>query len=189
MRAFLGIRLPESVRNALKDLQNELAASRADVKWVSAGNLHVTVKFLDEISEAQRQAIEAMLQRIAAWQEPFLLSVGLLGAFPSVDSPRVIWVGLTEGRERLARLVEVIEREGTAIPLRREERPFSPHLTLGRVRSSRHRAMLTERLRAISWQPLAPWRVDAVTLYQSVLTPAGPRYAVLADIPLGASSP
>ena len=189
MRAFLGISLPENVRNTLKALQDELAAARADVKWVLPEQLHVTLKFLDEVSDDQRRALESLLRRIAVDEEPFLLGMGGLGAFPSLESPRVIWVGLTEGHERLARLAEVIGREGAALQLRREERPFSAHLTLGRVRSSRGVAALTQRLRATSWQPPAAWRVDAVTLYQSVLTPAGARYTVLADIPLGASSP
>ena len=184
MRAFLGIALPRGVQQSLAALQGELATSHADVKWVEPPNLHVTLKFLDEISEAQRRTIEALLARVAGREESFLLGLGAVGAFPSVESPRVIWVGLTEGKERVAHLAERIEQESSAILLRREERPFSAHLTLGRVRSPRGRGALTQRLRAAMWQPPPPWSVSTVTLYQSVLRSDGPRYTVLADVPL-----
>lgn len=185
MRAFLGLALPDAVRASLDALQRELAASQADVKWVSHEHLHVTLKFLDEISEAQRQAVEALLARVARREEPFSLSLKGLGAFPSVAAPRVIWVGLAQGSEVVARIAAAIEQEGAAIPLRREERPLSPHLTLGRVRSSQNRQALAQRLRETAWKPPSPWRVSTVTLYQSVLSPAGARYTVIADIPLG----
>jgi 2'-5' RNA ligase len=71
-----------------------------------------------------------------------------------------------------------------AIPLRKEERAFSPHITLGRVRSPRGRQALVEELRTVSWEPPPPWRVSSVTLYQSLLHPAGPQYTILADLPL-----
>ena len=184
MRAFLGIALPKSVQESLAALQGELATSRADVKWVEPANLHLTLRFLDEISDAQCHAIEALLARIATHEEPFSLRLEGVGAFPSVDAPRVIWVGLAEGREVVARMAAAIEQEGAAIPLRREERPFSSHLTLGRVRSPKQHDALTQRLRTTMWQLPPPWRVSKLTLYQSVLSPAGPRYTVLADIPL-----
>ncbi len=184
MRAFLGLSLPEDVRASLAALQRALAASQADVKWVEPPNLHVTLTFLDEISDAQRHAIERLVARVAGHEEPFLLGLGSLGAFPSLESPRVVWVGLTEGSARLARLAEAIEREGGAISLGRGERSFAPHLTLGRVRSPRRRDALAQQLRTAAWQPPAPWRVTAVTFYQSILTANGPRYAMLAEVPL-----
>ena len=184
MRAFLALSLPDDVRQSLASLQRELAASEADVKWVEPSNLHVTLKFLDEISEAQRQTVEALLVRMAGREEPFGLGLGGVGAFPSIESPRVVWVGLTEGKERVSRLAEQIEQESSAILLRREDHPFSPHLTLGRVRSPRGRAVLTQHLRTTSWQPPPPWNVSTLTLYQSLLSPAGPHYTVLADVPL-----
>ena len=185
MRAFLGIALPKSAQQSLAVLQGELATSRADVKWVEPATLHLTLKFLDEISDAQCHAIEVLLARIASREEPFSLRVEGVGAFPSVGAPRVIWVGLAEGKEIVARIAGAIEQEGDALALRREERPFAGHLTLGRVRSSRNRQALTQCLRATVWKSPPPWRVSTLTLYQSVLSPAGPSYAVLADVPLG----
>lgn len=184
MRAFIAIALPEHVRSSLARLQGELAQSGADVKWVSQAQLHLTLKFLDEITEEERQAVEALMGRLAGREAPFQLGLAELGAFPSVSAPRVVWVGLSEGKEAAARIAQAIEDGGRTIGLRREERPFSPHLTLGRVRSPRRRETLMQRLRAVAWQPPAAWRVSSLTLYQSVLRPDGPQHTILAESPL-----
>lgn len=194
MRAFIGIALPDGVRTRLAILQQQLDASRADVKWVEPSNLHVTLKFLDEITQEQRLTVEALLGRVAGHERAFILELGHAGAFPSIDAPRVVWVGLEQGKETVVRLAQAIEREGQAIPLRRarpgtgpsragEERPFAAHVTLGRVRTPRNRAALTQRLHETDWQPPASWYVTALTLYQSVLSSAGSRYSVLAEVP------
>ena len=186
MRAFLAIQLPEEIRVELVQLQRVLAGAGVDVKWVDAEQLHVTLKFLGEVSDADGEAIRVLLRRVAEAARPITLRLQALGAFPSIAAPRVIWVGITEGAEPLARLVEAIEQGGAAIPLRREERAFSAHVTLGRVRSPRGLQALVHQLQTITWPSLPPWQARAVTLYQSVLTPAGPRYTVLAEGPLGA---
>lgn len=186
MRTFIAVELPQTVRAALAKVQEALALAQADVKWVEEDNLHVTMRFLGEITEEQRQAIESLLKRIADHEESFILGLREVGAFPSLAAPRVVWVGLGEGKEPVARIAQRIEEEGGAIGLRREERPFATHITLGRVRSSRRRMALAQLLRETKWEPPSPWRVTSITLYQSVLGPGGPRYTVLADIPLWA---
>jgi len=188
MRAFLGLSLPEEIRESLHRLQRDLSESQADVKWVEAGNLHVTLKFLDEITEEQRRDVEALLTRLASKESVFTLGVEEVGAFPSMSAPRVVWVGLSEGRDTVARIAQRIEEEGCAIGLRREERPFAAHLTLGRVRSSRRRQELTQRLQRVTWKPPAPWFVTSVTLYQSLLSSSGPTYHVLVEVPLRSQS-
>lgn len=188
MRAFLAVSLPADVRASLAVLQRGLAHSNADVKWVEPENLHVTLRFLGEITEEQRLALEALLERLAPREEPFVLGLEGIGAFPSLGSPRVFWVGLSTGRETAARIAGAIEREGATILLEKAERPFAAHVTLGRVRSPRHRPALVQRLRETSWRAPDPWRVSALTLYQSVLGPGGPRYTVLAEVPLGGRS-
>ncbi|MBI3321626.1 MAG: RNA 2',3'-cyclic phosphodiesterase [Candidatus Omnitrophica bacterium] len=184
MRAFIGIALPDDIRGALAVLQQELAGAQADVRWVLASHLHVTLKFLGEMTDAQRQAVEALLERVAARESAFLLGLSGAGAFPSIQAPRVVWVGLSEGREAVARIGQAIEDEIRLIGLRREDRPLTPHLTLGRVRSSKRRSALTQRLQESAWEVPSPWRVTSLTLYQSVLGSAGPRYTVLAEVPL-----
>ncbi len=184
MRAFLAIPLPDDARAALTVLQRDLAGSGADVKWVEPDHLHVTVKFLDEISDQQRRDVEALLHRIAAHEAPCRLSLKEVGAFPSIVAPRVVWVGVDEGRDAVIRLAQRLEREGQAIGLRRQERPFAAHVTIGRVRSPRGQEALARRLRETAWQPPAAWPVTSLRLYQSDLSGSGPRYTVLAEVPL-----
>ena len=184
MRGFVAIALPDEIRAALASVQQDLAKSQADVAWVSPANLHVTLKFLDEISDEQARAVTALLQRIAGREASFALSLSGVGAFPSREAPRVVWVGLSEGNEIIARIAEEIEREGAALALPKEMRTFSPHLTIGRVRSPQHRAALVQALATAAWQPPEPWEASSLILYQSVLRADGPRYSVVAEVPL-----
>ena len=137
MRAFLGIRLPEPVRTALAAVQRELASAQADVKWVEPNNLHVTLKFLAEMTDEQQRAVEGLLGRIASREAPFQLGFTAMGAFPSMHAPRVLWVGLGQGKDVVMRIAQTIEQEGAALSLPQEERPFASHVTIGRVRSPR----------------------------------------------------
>lgn len=184
MRAFIAVTLPDDIRASLSAVQGQLAASAADVKWVAGDALHVTLKFLGEITDGQRQAVEDMLRHVAGGVAPFEMRLAGVGAFPSVAAPRVVWVGIVEGREALSQLADAIEREREPLRLPGERRPFAAHVTLGRVRSPTRRQVLTEQLRAAAWHPPAPWRVTSLALYQSTLTPSGPTYTVLATIPL-----
>src|SRR3989338_10233288 len=101
MRAFLAIELPEAVRARLAALQRDLASAKADVKWVDPNHLHVTMRFLGEIAEPQRQAVAVLIERVAGATAPMRLQLVELGAFPSPSAPRVLWVGIQEGREAL----------------------------------------------------------------------------------------
>lgn len=189
MRAFVALELPTSVRGVLAALQRELAHSCADVKWVEPKQLHVTLKFLGEITDDQRRSIEVLLRDVCACEQPFILGLEKVGAFPTVEAPRVIWVGISKGKEVVMRLAEAIEQKDARIPLHREGRAFAAHVTLGRVRSPRRQPALAQQLRSVHWQPLDVWSVTSVRLYQSILSAAGPQYHVLADVPLGTTAP
>ena len=184
MRAFIAVGLPDEVRDALAGLQRQLDASRADVKWVEPANLHLTLKFLADLTEAQRAGMDALLRQIADRQPKFVMRLGALGAFPTLTAPRVVWVGCEEGQEPLIRMAQQVEAGAAALNLPREERPFAAHLTIGRVRSPRGRADLVRAIRTVSWTPPAAWPVTALTLYQSVLSSRGPTYTALAEVAL-----
>ncbi len=183
MRAFIALTLPEQVRRSLTALQHQLADAGADVKWVSPEQLHVTLKFLGEIPPPAPDAVESLLGQVAAQTSSFLAAAGPVGAFPSVRAPRVIWVGLTDGREQAIRLAQAIEAAGvSAAGWKKEERPFAAHITLGRVCSPRGRAALTANMERGGWEAPPPWRVEHVTLYQSVLRSSGSQYTPLAEL-------
>lgn len=184
MRGFIALSLPPSVRTALHQLQDRLAGTDADVAWVRPAQLHLTLKFLDDITPAQAEQVQAKLAAAAAAQAPFRCCLSGLGAFPSPQAPRVIWVGVTEGREEVMRLAEGIERHAAALGLRQETRAFSAHVTLGRVRSNPKRAAL-QRALTETWEGPEAWDVTSVQLYQSVLNPTGAVHTLLADCPFG----
>lgn len=187
MRAFIAIELPDAVRSELARLQAELARAQADVKWVEEGNLHVTMRFLGEITQAQRQAVESLLLKVARSRAPIEAALSVVGTFPERGMPRVIWVGIGQGADELSRLAEEIERGLAALPISNEERRFVAHVTLGRVRSPRAGDVLRRRLTQIRWTPPAPFWIERVTLFQSTLGGAGPVYTALGRFPLTAA--
>lgn len=188
MRAFIALRLPEEIRASLKALQQELAAAGADVKWVEPHNVHVTLKFLDEITELQRQAVVQRLRGIGAATPPFVAQLAQPGAFPSWSAPRVIWIGIEPGDQPMSALAAQIDEAAGGMGIAKEPRPFTAHVTIGRVRSARGLRELSAKIRGLRWQPPNPWMVSTVTLYQSRLSASGPTYAVLDEIPLGSSA-
>ena len=189
MRAFLGIALPASLRQLLVEVQRTLAEAGTDVRWVQPECLHVTLRFLGEINEVQRIAIERIGARIGSSQGPFQLGLGSVGAFPTLDAPRVIWMGIDQGRDVVTQLMEHIEKKlRQVLAPSQEEHAFIPHVTLGRVRSPRSSRILSRHLQTVPWRVPPPWSVSALTLFQSVLSSAGPRYTVFSEFSLEDSS-
>src|SRR3990167_8149754 len=137
IRSFVAILLSDETRQAAASLIDSLRPVGRRVSWVKAENLHLTLKFLgDQSPEDLRRVIEGLTEATAA-SAPFELLLSGLGAFPDLRRPRVIWVGASDGtREAIAlarRVEESLRRRG----LPKEEHPFSPHLTIGRVKDPR----------------------------------------------------
>jgi 2'-5' RNA ligase len=110
------------------------------------------------------------------------MQISCLGAFPKKEYPRVVWVGLSEGEEETKQIAEELENEICRLGIAKEKRPFSSHITLGRVRSAHNRSQLTERLNYLEQNFPQGWpacKVDRITLFKSTLTPSGPIYEVL----------
>ncbi len=184
MRAFVAVELPAEVRSRLAALNRQLAESQADVKWVEAQNLHVTMRFLGEMSEKPLEEVRRRLEAIGRAAPVCEAQLSQPGAFPSIRSPRVIWMGLGAGAKALARIAARIDKELRSLGIAPEARAFVAHVTLGRVRSSRRLDQLSRRLTEASWSPPGPFVVDHVTLFESRLSSAGPAYVPLARLPL-----
>ncbi len=152
------------------------------IRWVAAGNIHLTLKFLGDTDPADLSRLGDPLQRIAASCQPVELSVGGLGSFPNNRQPRVIWVGIEIPPELVA-LQRSIETAAEKIGCPREERPFSPHLTLGRVQKSASREeinIISNALNAVMVGELGRFKAEGFTLFRSDLRPGGPIYTPLA---------
>ncbi|MCX5680153.1 MAG: RNA 2',3'-cyclic phosphodiesterase, partial [Candidatus Omnitrophica bacterium] len=135
MRAFIAIELSEEIKTVLHQVQSHLKYSGADVKWVEKENIHLTLKFLGEISEDKLKRIEEILDEIGKLFKPFELTLKDVGAFPKIESPRVIWAGLDKGAKESTEIVRRLDKELSDIGFEPETRPFAAHLTIGRVRS------------------------------------------------------
>lgn len=190
MRLFFAIALDESVRaeaaRVEEDLQRRLAraGSPRAVKWVERENLHVTLRFLGEIDESRSRALLDVLEKPLAC-ERFSMVIGGAGAFPPDGAPRVVWIGVRDGVQQARALFAALDRRLASLKLDPEERAYTPHLTLGRVREMNrsHGQGLREWLGEVAPR-LGTQRVDAITLYRSHLSSNGPQYVVLKEIPL-----
>ena len=183
MRAFIAIELGQALHDELASLQAKLKASAgADVKWVEPQNIHLTLKFLGEVPENKIDKIKGALDAIAANMAAFTVSLSETGAFPNLNSPRVIWVGIKEGAIESAKLTEKIEEQLAKLGFPKEDRAFSAHLTLARVRSQKGRQRLKESVDEINNSSVVHRPssvVTHITLFQSTLMPKGPVYTIL----------
>ncbi len=177
-RVFIAISLSEAISKKIEVIQDKLKKTKADVRWVKPANIHLTLKFLGNISPEQIFGLKEELEKVAQKFQPFPIFIEEMGSFPSIDSPRVIWVGITRGKEILNKMNKAIEDDLAKIGFPREERAFHPHLTLGRCRSSKHRSQLAKQIKAES-ASLGALAVDKISIYRSLLTSEGPVYSLL----------
>ncbi|MFM8320350.1 MAG: RNA 2',3'-cyclic phosphodiesterase [Chloroflexota bacterium] len=190
LRAFIALDLSLEIYQRLEQVLVDLRARpMADaVRWVPARNIHLTIKFLGDVSLSSLDLLKRMLQTEAARHPAFEISVGELGAFPSLRRPRVVWVGV-EAPPELAALQHGVEVEMARLGYPPEERPFSPHLTLGRVARNAgpdEQQRLSSMLAACKVGFLGAARLQAVHLYRSDLQPGGSVYTKLFSAPLAA---
>jgi 2'-5' RNA ligase len=178
-RAFVAIPLAEAVRERLAAVQDALRGAGADVKWVDPGQLHVTLKFLGDLSEAARGPLDTGLKAAASAAAPMDIAVRGLGTFPPAGAPRVVWVGLHEAGDRLAALARAVESAAADAGFPPEGRPFAAHVTLGRVKSPRNAPALRAALERERAADAGSFRADAFVIFRSDLAPRGPTYTAV----------
>ena len=187
MRLFTAIELEEAVRLQVAALATELqrrvqtSAPRARLTWVAADRLHLTLRFIGEVERDLAERIIHVLREPLGEPE-FDLTLDALGAFPRKGPPRVLWVGVADGRDIVIRAEAAISARLSTLGIRAEDRPYSPHLTLARVRdpAGLRASALFEGMTVRTGRT----RVETITLFQSHLSPKGPTYTVLEKIRL-----
>jgi len=179
MRCFLAVELPGELRRSLGRLVGDLRACGADVKWVRPEAIHLTLKFLGEIQPGQVEEIRLAAGEVAGRHQPFRMEARGLGGFPRLEQPRVVWVGLEGETWRLIALQRELEGTLTQLGFVREQRPFTPHLTLGRIRSPKGRQGLVDRLKSQEGLSVGSLTVGSIALFRSELLPSGARYTQL----------
>jgi 2'-5' RNA ligase len=184
LRCFIAVRIPVPVRKAVGEVIEALRKSGADVKWVAEENIHVTLKFLGSTDEANIAGINEALSRGVSAYRPFSIRIAGTGYFPAGRRPRVIWIGIDDAGA-LPDLQRDVEREMQTFGYEEEKRPFSPHLTIGRVRSDKRMTEMLKRLDAFKETGFGEMEIREITLMKSELRPAGAEYSSLAEIPFG----
>ena len=190
LRTFIAIELDAALRAALSRVQGKYKRqiAPADVRWVAAENIHLTLKFLGDTPRGRLPELEAALQAACASHGTFEISLEGRGCFPNFQRPRVIWVAVRDRGQALARLQADIERQVAPLGWPTEARGFSPHLTLGRVARGVSRTAEAEIGRIVEKsvvEQIGMQRVAGVSLIQSDLQPAGPIYTRLLHVSLG----
>lgn len=190
LRSFIAIELSHEATTALAELQKELkiAAPPGSVRWTAPDSIHLTLHFLGDVEVAQVDAIAGLLQSCAAAYPPFSLRLAGLGCFPNMRRPRIVWVGVTGETAPLISLQRDLGEKLQVIGYTPEDRPYAPHLTIGRVKKElpgRQLAELGQALAQIEVGQLAQLDASGISLMKSDLQPAGAVYSQLAFAPLG----
>jgi 2'-5' RNA ligase len=185
MRTFIAIPLSSEARALLGELQTKLRSFGADVKWTAVPSIHLTLKFLGEIEPADLPRLVTLVREATILERPFALRMHGLGGFPNLRSPRVIWCGLEGDLPMLESLQKKVESACVHAGFPSEERPFQPHLTLGRVRGRTNLQPLVDYIKIGSGMEHA-FVAREFSVYQSTLRPQGPLYTVLEKIELRA---
>ena len=185
MRLFIAINLPDSERQAVHHSTAPLRAAAGGVTWVAPDCIHLTMKFLGEQRPEDVPAVRDALAAVASRFQPLRLDVGGVGAFPHLRAPKIFWMGIA-GDPKLELLHHDLEVACGALGHEVEARAFRPHLTLGRVKRDLTREQegaLAKLAMGIRYR--AAIDVRTIDLMQSELSSTGPRYTVLAAVPLG----
>lgn len=186
MRVFVAANIGPDIREALARLQAALRAGApgADVGWVRPEGIHVTLKFLGEVAEERIPGVTDALRTALEGQGPFALRCRGTGAFPNLRRPRVVWAGIGSGGEELAGIQSRVEATLLPLGFPPEGRAFTPHLTLGRVRSPKHTDLLARAIGRFEGEAFGEIVVDRIDLMRSELKPSGAVYSVVEAFPL-----
>ena len=180
IRSFVAVSISDGARRQIAELLGGLRRDAGTaVRWVRPELMHMTLAFLGEVSPDFLELAKRGLADVAPNHGPFSMQLRGLGAFPSSSRARVVWIGTDQGKPEVCALQNDVVKALSSVGYQPERRPFSPHMTIGRLR------MPDDVSRAVAVQfESESFMIDRVVLFRSVLGPAGPAYSVLAEFPL-----
>jgi 2'-5' RNA ligase len=181
MRAFIAIDLPLEILNELARCQTSFRGLCPDARWTRPEGIHLTLKFLGEVTDAQAGQITQALASLEAFQN-FSVEIKSFGFFPDARRPRVFWAGVAAPPD-LAQFARRVDDAMEKVGFPREQRAFSPHLTLARFREPRPQPALREEVEKQAGLLLGRFEVSEFFLYESKLTPQGAEYRKVARFP------
>jgi len=183
-RTFLAVFPPAAVVERVADALESIRHAGDGVGWVKSANVHYTIRFLGDLEPAAVEAAKRAAVRAAAGTAPFRVALGAPGIFPDARRPRVLWLGASEGAQPLTGLARVLETALLAEGFGRADKPFAPHLTLGRVRDTADGPKVAARFLAARF-PSDVFEVRELLVVRSTLDPRGALYEPLAAVALG----
>lgn len=176
MRCFVAIEIPGTVRESIRGTIESIRHTARGIKWVPVENIHITLKFLGEVSEEIAREIGKRLSPLSASHGAFTITIRGTGVFPSFKRPSVLWIGVDKSEE-MEKLYQAIEGSLSELGFPREDRKFSPHLTFGRVRDTRDIEYTLKELNTFRETVFGTIKVEEVLLMKSVLKPTGAEYS------------
>lgn len=184
MRAFVAVEIPEALKEGLAAVQDRLMRAGADGSWPRPQAVHLTLKFLGEVSEDRAPEILQALSRALPGAARFRIGVEGVGAFPSPERARVAWAGINGDLDQLAAVQAAVERGLVDVGVEREDRPFTPHVTLGRIRRIRAPKEWRRALEELKGFSLPVFDVLAIILMRSELKPSGAEHREIGRVEL-----
>lgn len=177
MRVFIAVDLPNEIRDALRNVQQQLQPLTDSARWVSPESIHVTLKFIGEIPEKRIDDVDAALTGLT-WK-PFTVTVHGVGFFPGTRSPRVFWAGMEA--PTMQGLAEQLDTRMERAGFEKEKRAFRPHITLARARDSRIESALVAGAAEYEAHQFGAFTVDRMFLFKSTLKSSGAEYEKLKE--------
>jgi RNA 2',3'-cyclic 3'-phosphodiesterase len=183
VRTFIAVDIPQQIKMEIDKLIGELRPLAPDIRWVKAANLHLTLRFLGDIPKSSIGGLAEGIGKNISDFEAFHLALAGIGGFPNIHKPRVIWLGGGEGQDNLYNLAPRIEKACNDCGFGKADKPFSSHLTIGRVKFPKGNERLVSYIQNLKFEsPIFP--VEEVVIFKSDLQPSGPRYTRLETVRL-----
>ncbi|MDD5130828.1 MAG: RNA 2',3'-cyclic phosphodiesterase [Candidatus Omnitrophica bacterium] len=185
MRAFIAINLPSEIKAGLAKVQDKLKIISPGIIQAKPANLHLTLKFLGNISLQQTESIQQAITGLIKTIRPFKIKLDTLGVFPDDRQARIIWIGTRQPTAQIQQLVSQLEENLLSFSLPQETRHFQAHITLGRIKQPINFLSLKENLDIIKSEIPdlnLEFNIRGITLYQSILGPGGPHYNILKEV-------
>jgi RNA 2',3'-cyclic 3'-phosphodiesterase len=184
MRIFVAVALNAAVREAVGNLRARLNSAASSLRWVPPENMHLTLKFLGEITERRVARVTDAAREVAGRNGPFSIMLAGMGAFPSARRPRVVWVGVGQGADELVALARDLDTTLRREKFPREARPFRPHLTVARAKHSGPVPDLAGPLGELGGVVVGTQTVDMLFVMESMLHPSGAIYRPVEEVRL-----
>jgi 2'-5' RNA ligase len=185
IRSFLALKLPPEIKKTLSHILREMKKTPLDVRWVKAGNIHITLVFLGNVPVGYVEPIGEAAEKVCQQYGPFAISLRGAGVFSSRRNPRVLWAGMEGDIDRMTCFRDVLQRHLKPFGIKQEKRPFRPHLTIGRFRKGARPGNPLDDLLTKYQDLTSPvCALKELILFKSDLKPDGPVYSELKGWPL-----